>query len=44
MMLASSSPWQFAQTSMHFFASMRYAASDFPDAMLMANVFAAGSR
>jgi hypothetical protein len=40
---ASISPWQFAHTSTHFFASSRKAASDLPTPMCMLNAFVAGS-
>ena len=39
----SISPWQFAQTNTHFFASARSLASPFPDATLRANDLVAGS-
>lgn len=42
-MPASISVWQFAHTSTHFLTSARYAAMDFPVAMLIENDFDAGS-
>ncbi len=40
---ASISPWQLAQTSTHFSASARYAAIDFPRAIVIGNDFVVGS-
>lgn len=39
----SISPWQFAQTSTHFFASSRSFPRPFPDATLIVKAFVAGS-